>query len=221
MNEATWHDVECGSYKADMALWLELARREQGPILDAGAGTGRVSIPLHWAGHEVVALDISEDLLRELRRREPGIRTVCADAQDFDLGAERFGLIIAPMQTVQLLEDPHAFVERARAHLKPGGLLAIALATEMEPFEGEDLEPDGLEREGWTYLSTPVALREEPGFVEIERRRDAVGPRGVVTRTNTIRLARLTPDDLGEPDEVRHIPETPEHVATEVVLLRG
>lgn len=221
MNEAIWHDVECGAYKADMALWLELARREQGPILDVGAGTGRVSIPLSWAGHEVVALDVSDELLAELRRRAPAIRTVQADAQDFDLGAERFGLIIAPMQTAQLLEDPHAFVGCALAHLKPGGLLAVALATQMDPFEDADLEPDGFERDGWTYLSTPVALREGPGYVEVERLREAVGPRGTVRRSNTVRLSRLTSEDLGEPEDVRYIPETDEHVATEVVLLRG
>jgi hypothetical protein len=31
----------------------------------------------------------------------------------------------------------------------------------------------------------------------------------------------MTPEDLGRPEEVRRIAETPEHVATEVVLIRG
>ena len=33
-----WHDVECGRYDADMALWHELAQAADGPILDVGAG---------------------------------------------------------------------------------------------------------------------------------------------------------------------------------------
>ena len=39
-----WHDVECGRYSADLALWRELAAREPGPVLDVGAGTGRVAL---------------------------------------------------------------------------------------------------------------------------------------------------------------------------------
>ena len=220
MNEVIWHDVECAAYSADMDLWLELARRESGPILDVGAGTGRVSLPLHWAGHEVHALDIAPELLAELHRREPAITTHVADAQSFDLGLS-FGLIIAPMQTVQLLDDVDGFVAAARRHLAPGGLLAVALALDMEPFEDADLTPDGLERDGWTYLSTPVALREGDGYVEIERLREAIGPKGVIRRSSTVRLNRLTPEQLGVAEDVRPVPETEDHVASEVVLLRG
>jgi SAM-dependent methyltransferase len=220
VSEVIWHDVECGAYTADMALWLELARREDGPILDVGAGTGRVAIPLNWAGHEVHALDIDAELLAELSRREPGIATHVADAQSFALD-ERFGLIIAPMQTAQLLDDVEAFLAAARGHLRPNGLIAVALATDLQPFEDADLVPDGLEREGWTYLSTPVALREGDGYVEIERVREAVGPGGRVRREHTTRLARLAAEDLGPYEEIRDIPETEEHVASEVVLIRG
>jgi SAM-dependent methyltransferase len=220
MSSVIWHDVECGAYAADLGLWLELAGRERGPILDVGAGTGRVSIPLHRAGHQVTALDIDADLLAELSHREPAIRTVAADAQDFSLTA-RYGLIIAPMQTVQLLEDPQGFLASARRHLKPGGLIAVALATELVPFDDADLNPDGLERDGWMYLSTPVALRELEGYVEIERVREAIGPGARRREHDLTRLRRLEPSDLGSPEEVRRIPETEEHVASQVVLLRG
>ena len=32
--EVIWHDLECGSYRADLPLWRELAVREPGPILE-------------------------------------------------------------------------------------------------------------------------------------------------------------------------------------------
>ena len=41
-----WHDVECGGYDADLPLWRELAARRGGPVLDVGAGTGRVALDL-------------------------------------------------------------------------------------------------------------------------------------------------------------------------------
>ena len=58
-----WHDVECGRYDADLTLWIELAREAGGPVLDVGAGTGRVALPLARAGHEVTALDRDAELL--------------------------------------------------------------------------------------------------------------------------------------------------------------
>ena len=37
--EAIWHDVECGGYAADLAVWAELASAAAGgPVLDLGAG---------------------------------------------------------------------------------------------------------------------------------------------------------------------------------------
>ena len=43
-------------------------------ILDVGAGTGRVSLPLALAGAQVTALDISEKILEVLKRKNKKIR---------------------------------------------------------------------------------------------------------------------------------------------------
>ena len=48
-----WHDLECGGYREDLPLWRALADRAGGPVLDVGAGTGRVALDLARAGHEV------------------------------------------------------------------------------------------------------------------------------------------------------------------------
>ena len=37
-----WHDLECGRYAQDLPLWRELASEARGPVLDLGAGSGRV-----------------------------------------------------------------------------------------------------------------------------------------------------------------------------------
>ena len=57
LTDVLWHDIECGSYDLDLPLWRELADREGSPVLDVGAGTGRVALDLARRGHEVVALD--------------------------------------------------------------------------------------------------------------------------------------------------------------------
>jgi len=145
-----WHDLECGGYTADLALWRELADdpgRLGGPVLDLGAGTGRVALELARRGHEVVALDLDETLLSALRERARGlaVEAVHGDARTFALG-RAFALVLAPMQTVQLLgggEGVRGLLRSTHHHLRPGGLLAAALA-EAVPFEtGMAQRPDG------------------------------------------------------------------------------
>ena len=58
--EAIWHDVECGSYREDLTLWLALADATGGPVADVGAGTGRVALALARAGHDVTGANIVE-----------------------------------------------------------------------------------------------------------------------------------------------------------------
>jgi SAM-dependent methyltransferase len=228
-----WHDVECGRYTADLALWRELAARERGPVLDVGAGTGRVTLDLARAGHRVTALDLEPDLLAALRDRagDLPVPTVAADARDFALG-ERFGLVIVPMQTVQLLDGRAGFLAAARRHLLPGGLLAIAITAAMEDFgELEDLpEPDRGAVADWRFASQPTAVRALPAATRIEHIRRTFSPDGeVIEEDDVIELAHLAPEQLEEegraagftPEPARSIPATEEHVGSEVVLLRA
>ena len=75
----------------------------------------------------------------------------------------RFPLVIVPMQTLQLLggADGRArFLGRAREHLAPGGLLAVALADALESFDEEHDQPpppDLREVGGVVYASRPVS----------------------------------------------------------------
>ena len=102
--DVLWHDLECSGYDEDLPLWRALAAEAGGPVLDVGAGTGRVSLDLAAGGVAVVALDADASLLEALERRAAGlpVETVLADARDFDLG-RRFSLVLVPMQTLQLL----------------------------------------------------------------------------------------------------------------------
>jgi len=48
---AIWQQVEFGSYGADLPLWTELAEAANGPVLELGAGAGRVGLHLAGEGH--------------------------------------------------------------------------------------------------------------------------------------------------------------------------
>ena len=244
----TWHDVENGAYDADLPLWRELAGSagSAGPILDLGAGTGRVAIDLAARGHEVVALDSDPGLLAALADRDPGVTTVTADACDFDLGTT-FGLILAPMQLAQILGGRArrlAMLERVHAHLDPGGAFAAALADARAAIPGGVGElrgadpglrgadsapplPDMLERDGWVFSSQPVTVRARNGHVVVTRRRQAVSPAGGLTE-ETVEIALEVVSVAEFEQEAREaglnpskrcvIAETPDHVGSTVVV---
>jgi SAM-dependent methyltransferase len=240
-----WHDLECGAYAEDLPLWRALAAEHGDPVLDIGAGTGRVALELARAGYQVTALDRDPELLESLKGRlaensripRDICHTVVADARDFDLAGERFPLIIVPMQTIQLLGGPDgrgAFLRCAHRHLTPGGVLAIAIAEELEPYEVADGQPAPLpdlrEHDGVVYSSQPVAIRADRGGFVLERRRETVSAAGVRTvEQDLIRLDRVTVEDLEreaftaglEPAGRDHVAETHLYSGSEVVILRG
>ena len=243
MSEVIWHDIECGSYRQDLALWLALADQyaEAGaPVLDVGAGTGRVSLALARAGHDVVALDQSRALLAELARRARGlpIETVCADARTFTLPGRQFPLIAVPMQTLQLLggdEGQSAFLTRARRHLQAGGAIAVAIVAleDLEEFDGEQAGglplPDIAELDGCAYFSQPTAVRRQERSVVLERLREVVDAHGArrssvdrtrLDLTSAEQLARLAVTAGLRLREVRRIDPTDAHVGSEVVILQ-
>jgi SAM-dependent methyltransferase len=234
-DDVIWHDVECGRYDADLPLWHELAQDAPDGVLDVGAGTGRVALKLAEAGHRVTALDVDPGLLASLRERAARARveipTLTADAGDFTL-PRPVGLVAVPMQTIQLLPERGGFFAAAKRAVVPGGRVAVAIATDLEPYDGAPPlpTPDLGQVDGWTYVSQPIAIRVHDDHVLIERIRQMIGPDGErETFDDVIRLQIVTPGGLAEEaaehgleaEELRHIPETPEHVASEVVVFRG
>jgi SAM-dependent methyltransferase len=237
MSVVLWHDLECGGYDRDLPLWRELAEREGSAVLDVGAGTGRVALDLARRGHEVVALDRDAALLDALRERSAGlsVTTVRADARDYAL-ERRFGLIVVPMQTVQLLGGPEGrarFLACARDHLAPGGLLAAALADALEAFDAEHDQPpmpDLREVGGVVYASHPVAVRDLGDRAAIERVREIVARDGTRTVSDdVVELDRLDPEALAAEAEAvglraeasRRLEPTTDYVGSTVVMLRG
>lgn len=231
-----WHDLECGSYREDVSLWRALADEHGDPILDVGAGTGRIALDLLARGHRVTALDSDPVLISELERRAggEGLQTVVADARAFAL-ERTFALCIVPMQTIQLLGGRvgrEAFLGCVRDHLRPGGAVAIAVADELELYETADGGPvplpDMVELDGVVYSSLPTAVRDDgDGFV-LERRRDRISTDGSrSSENNRVRLDRLSAGELEQDGRDAgfavaaraHVPATADYVGSTVVIL--
>lgn len=236
-----WHDIECGAYTEDLPVWRALADRHGSPVLDLGAGTGRVALDMARHGHAVTALDLDPELTAELTRRAraeglENVDSISADARDFAL-ERTFALCVVPMQTIQLLggsEGRTRCLECVRAHLKPGGILAIAIVETVECYE--ELEgvpgplPDMLERDGVVYFSQPTAVRAGSDAFVLERRRERVSADGARSvEDNVIRLDAFSAGQLEAEaaavgftvHERIEIPASADHVGSSVVVLRA
>ena len=123
--------------RQDVAFFVEMARRSEGPVLELGCGTGRVLIPTAKAGIEIVGLDLSSSMLsvcREKLAREPKavqsrVQLVQGDMRQFDLGRE-FGLVTIPFRPFQHLitvEDQLSCLNSIHRHLVDGGELILDL----------------------------------------------------------------------------------------------
>jgi SAM-dependent methyltransferase len=229
-----WHDVECGAYEADLRLWEQLAEAD-GPLLELGCGTGRVALHLARRGHTVVGIDIDADLIAELRERAANegltVGAEHADAAGFSLD-QNFGLIVAPMQLVQLLpgaDSRRQCLTAAAAHLAPHGVVALAVVeTGVTSVPSSPLLPDVRERDGWVYSSLPLGAIREDDSLLVERLRQTVDPDGHLEETHdAVRLRMLSAAQLEEggrsaglrPAGRRRIEPTDAHVGSTVVLL--
>jgi SAM-dependent methyltransferase len=138
---ADLYDLEY-SHEYDLPSWLTLAKREGGPIVEWGAGTGRLVIPLAKAGFDVTGVELSERMVEEGRKKGGTIEWVCGDMRTAQLG-QRYALAVCAFNSFLCLlnvDEALAFLRNAREHLKPGGLLGI----EVSSFSPEELvDPPG------------------------------------------------------------------------------
>ena len=134
---ARFYDWEHAEFLDDLPLYLGLAERVGGPILEAGCGSGRLLLPLARAGYEVVGLDSSaamlafaEGKLAADKELAPRVRLVRGDLRSARL-EQRFNLAVVALDTFGLLDeqpDQHRALASLRRHLLPGGLLAVDVA---------------------------------------------------------------------------------------------
>jgi SAM-dependent methyltransferase len=121
----------------DIPFWLTLANQQTGPIIEWGAGTGRVAIPLANASHTVTAVEISGEMVQCGREKSTAVEWTVGDMRNAKLG-RRYKLAICAFNSFLCLlsrADALTFLQNAREHLEPDGLLGI----EVSAFSEEEL----------------------------------------------------------------------------------
>jgi SAM-dependent methyltransferase len=147
--------------KVDVPFFLGYAARAKGEILDVGCGTGRVLIPLASSGYRVCGLDLSEQMLKELRVKlealAPDVRARISlhrgSMASFDL-ERKFSLVLIPTRSFQALtaaDDQRNCLRCVFRHLEDDGGLILDL---VEPSKLVDLKTFYLERRNWEKLDS-------------------------------------------------------------------
>ena len=99
-------------------------------VLDLGAGTGLLTEVLLAAGHEVVAVDLSEQMLAQLRARLPQVATATGGAESLPLPDASVDAVVAG-QAAHWFDPEPAAVELRRV-LRPGGVVGFVWNTRDE-----------------------------------------------------------------------------------------
>jgi len=120
----------------DIPFYLDLAGRQGSPVLELACGTGRVLLPLAGAGLDLHGLDVSENMLAVCRRGverlglSERVTLHHGDMAGFDLARKDFTLAFAALRSFMHLlsrAEQLACLQRAHAHLRPDGRLALDL----------------------------------------------------------------------------------------------
>jgi SAM-dependent methyltransferase len=161
--DAELYDFEYGDRTHDIRWYRKLARKRagEGPILELGAGTGRITMPLAQDGHHVIALDRAPKMLERLRAQSEGeawaerIDPRAGEMTDIPVADASVALAISPFNALMHLytweELLRCFREVARV-LQPQGVFAFDV--ELPDLAWLRWDPD--ERHGITPFTHPT-----------------------------------------------------------------
>ena len=206
------------SFRDDVEFYRRKAKDSGGPVLELGAGTGRIALAIARDGIAIHALDADHAMFERLQQKAgkepPAVRAritaVEGDMRTFDL-AERFALVISPFRAFlhNLTEaDRLACLERVRHHLRPGGRFAFNVFYPTLEYMAHHTgalagvwrwvanfpRPDG----GWVTRSEASRYDPVHQLVRSQLRYDEYGADGVLRRTflHRLELAYLYPADI-------------------------
>lgn len=147
-----------GAYLKDVIEWNSSMR-----VMDFGAGTGLLASHVAPLVSKVTAVDVSQAMLDQLAAKtdlEEKVETHCQDILQVPLQEELDGIVSA--MAMHHVENTDALLATFRAHLKPGGFVALA---DLDAEDGSFHPPqtEGVFHHGFDRASLEAQL-SDAGF---------------------------------------------------------
>ena len=160
---------------ADVAFYVELARKADGPLVELAVGNGRVAIPVAQAtGRRIIGIDSSPRMLDQARIRaaEAGVELDLREGDMRDLAlTEPAALVYCPARALLHLPpwaDRRRTFERVAASLCPAGRFAWNVLAFDHRIAAR---LDGQHQENPRTAHGPVRRRRQPDRHHPRRRR--------------------------------------------------
>ena len=165
------HDMGLSAPAGDVAFYVKAGLEMTGRVLELGCGTGRIALPLAQAGCEVLGVDVSLPMLRQMSQKavtqlshsqQTHLSWACMNMKDLGI-SEKFSLILCPYSafTYLLEETDRSKLLSGVSHLlSAGGEFILDV---FVPRYDILCQPD--ERIFFDYR------REVPGGLVLERRK--------------------------------------------------
>jgi len=159
--------------RRDVKFWQAMAERANGPILELGCGTGRVTIPVARTGARIIGVDRSTEMLGRAVKRSRRIRShqrptwLRGDIRFLPFrSAARFDLVMAPYGILQSLvseSDLKATLASVARVLGRGGLFGVDLVPDLPVWKEyrNKVRFRGLRRGGKSRITLVESVRQD------------------------------------------------------------
>ncbi len=165
-DDAQLYDDQNADVTEDLEFWAEIAQRYSKPplpIIELGAGTGRVSLSLADLGYPVQGIDLSNDMLNLARKKAADMTPADHGSLEFVLGDVRtyqpetkVPLVLFPYNSLSHLvtnEDLDRCLQNIHSMLEPGGRFVFSVFVPLPHFlvrDPEALFPVGTFRDSFS-----------------------------------------------------------------------
>ena len=169
-------------YKKQVSFIIKLIKKynqsKNNKILDVACGTGMHTDLLQKEGFDVTGFDISEDMLREAKKKNSKINFIQGDMKKLDL-SEKFGTIICFFNSILYNkgEEMKKTLINFYNHLEKGGILifdavdkSMGINSKKEEYKYEDDNLKILFKPQWIYNQETNIMELDIDFIVNEEK---------------------------------------------------
>ena len=180
--------MDLNAYSDSMERFCDLIGNERPKILDLGCGPGNVTrlLKLRFPESEIIAIDLSPQMIEIARKQLPDVDFMVVDVRDISIIPVKFDAIMCSFCLPFLSKDDAAkLITDSARHLVPGGALYVSTMEGSEERAG--FETTSFSGDSEIYFNYHRQTDLEQAFVQSDfeirqiKLQDYIEPSGSIT----------------------------------------